>query len=190
MFISNLLVFIVISERQADRAKQQIQWLRAAISRCRECHTASSQETGTTGTKKAWNNMEHDGTASEWAYLIVLLVAWLLGLLGSYGHLEIRPNMSVQKSVHWMTIPHWKRSWLLSSIIRVIVLNELNYFFFVLSRRQTRSPCKHHGKPQHIHFCWMDWGFFSCQSNYHATSVYGYKQFQLLGWALPCQQAR
>jgi hypothetical protein len=99
MFISNLLVFIVISERQADRAKQQIQWLRAAISRCRECHTASSQETGTTGTKKAWNNMEHDGTASEWAYLIVLLVAWLLGLLGSYGHLEIRPNMSVQKSV-------------------------------------------------------------------------------------------
>lgn len=156
MFISNLLVFIVISERQADRAKQQIQWLRAAISRCRECHTASSQETGTTGTKKAWNNMEHDGTASEWAYLIVLLVAWLLGLLGSYGHLEIRPNMSVQKSVHWMTIPHWKRSWLLSSIIRVIVLNELNYFFFVLSRHQTRSPCKHHGKPQHIHFCWMD----------------------------------
>ena len=62
--------------------------------------------------------------------------------------------------------------------------------FFVLSRHQTRSPCKHHGKPQHIHFCWMDWGFFSCQSNYHATSVYGYKQFQLLGWALPCQQAR
>ena len=22
------------------------------------------------------------------------------------------------------------------------------------------------------------------------TSAYGYKQFQLLGWALPCQQAR
>ena len=118
------------------------------------------------------------------------LVPGDIGLLGSYGHLEIRPNMSVQESVHWMTIPHWKRSWLWSSIIRVIVMNFKLLFFLYCPD----TKLGHHVniKENHSTSTSVGWteAFLVANLITMQTSVYGYKQFQLLGWALPCQQAR